>query len=48
MTLCPIAIAAGCNKCPAFSIFPLKGVIGDHKPAPTPPSTAAEKTQKPG
>lgn len=31
MTLCPIAIAAGCKKCPAFSICPLKGVIGDYK-----------------
>ncbi len=36
MTLCPIALAAGCKKCPAFSICPLKGVIGDHKPAPPP------------
>ena len=32
MTLCPIALTAGCKKCPAFSICPLKGVIGDHKP----------------
>ena len=31
MTLCPIAIAVGCKKCPAFSVCPLKGVIGDHK-----------------
>jgi len=31
MTLCPIAVAVGCQKCPAFSICPLKGVIGDHK-----------------
>jgi len=31
MTLCPIAIAAGCKKCPAFAICPLKGVIGDYK-----------------
>ena len=31
MTLCPIAIAAGCKKCPAFGICPLKGVIGDYK-----------------
>ena len=31
MTLCPIAIAAGCKKCPAFSICPLKSVIGDYK-----------------
>jgi len=30
MTLCPIALAAGCRKCPAFSVCPLKGVIGDY------------------
>ena len=30
MTLCPIAIAAGCKKCPAFSFCPLKTVIGDY------------------
>ncbi|MBL8395514.1 MAG: hypothetical protein JNK99_12340 [Candidatus Accumulibacter sp.] len=29
MTLCPIAIVAGCKKCPAFSICPLKTVLGD-------------------
>ncbi len=33
MTLCPIAIVSGCEKCPAFKICPLKGVIGDVKPA---------------
>ncbi len=32
MTLCPIALTAGCKKCPAFSVCPLKTVIGDHKP----------------
>jgi len=31
MTLCPIAIAAGCKKCPAFKVCPLKGVIDDYK-----------------
>ena len=31
MTLCPIAMVAGCKKCPAFSLCPLKGVIGDFK-----------------
>ena len=31
MTLCPIALAVGCKKCPAFSVCPLKGVIGDYK-----------------
>jgi len=32
MTLCPIALAVGCKKCPAYSACPLKGVIGDYKP----------------
>jgi hypothetical protein len=32
MTLCPIALAVGCNKCPAFKMCPLKAVIGDYKP----------------
>lgn len=31
MTLCPIAIAVGCRKCPAFGICPLKSTIGDYK-----------------
>jgi hypothetical protein len=31
MTLCPIAIVAGCKACPAFKICPLKGVLGDQK-----------------
>jgi hypothetical protein len=29
MTICPIAIAAGCRKCPAFRVCPLKTVLGD-------------------
>ena len=33
MTLCPVAIAVGCRKCPIFSVCPLKSVIGDQKPA---------------
>jgi hypothetical protein len=31
MTLCPIAMAVGCKKCPALAICPVKGVIGDYK-----------------
>ena len=31
MTLCPIALAVGCKRCAAFSVCPLKGVIGDYK-----------------
>lgn len=29
MTLCPIAIAVGCQKCPVFKICPVKTLIGD-------------------
>ena len=29
MTLCPIAVVAGCRKCPAFAVCPLKTVLGD-------------------
>jgi len=31
MTLCPIAIAVGCRKCPVFNACPVKSVIGDYK-----------------
>jgi hypothetical protein len=31
MTLCPVARAVGCQKCPLVSACPLKGVIGDYK-----------------
>jgi hypothetical protein len=31
MTLCPIALAVGCKKCPAFTVCPLKAVIGDYR-----------------
>jgi hypothetical protein len=41
MTVCPIAIAVGCKKCPAFSVCPLKGVLGDQPKKDVPP--AAEK-----
>ncbi len=34
MTICPIAIAVGCKKCPAFKICPLKGLLGDKPKAP--------------
>jgi len=43
MTLCPIALAVGCKKCPAFTVCPLKGVIGDYKkPHETQPKQHAE------
>ncbi len=31
MTLCPIAVAVGCQKCPAFKICPAKSILGDQK-----------------
>jgi hypothetical protein len=49
VTLCPIAIVAGCRKCPAFSVCPLKTVIGDQKAAPEAKSEpAAAKPQRKG
>lgn len=29
MTVCPIAIVVGCKKCPAFTVCPVKTVLGD-------------------
>ena len=46
MTLCPIALAVGCRKCPAFGACPLKGVIGDYKPEEPPAKPPAEKAQE--
>ena len=41
MTLCPIALAAGCARCPAFKVCPLKTVLGDAPKAPPPAAKAA-------
>lgn len=38
MTLCPIALAAGCKNCFMFKICPAKSIIGDHKKDAPPPS----------
>ena len=35
MTLCPIALAAGCTRCPIFNLCPAKGIIGNYQPAAT-------------
>jgi hypothetical protein len=46
MTLCPIAIAVGCKKCPIFAVCPVKGVIGDYtKEDPAPPKAASDKAK---
>lgn len=30
-TICPIALAVGCSKCPTVKFCPLKSVLGDYK-----------------
>ncbi len=42
MTICPIAIAVGCKKCPAFKICPLTSTLGDQKK----PEAAAPATPR--
>ncbi len=32
MTICPVAIAVGCKKCPVFKVCPAKSTLGDHQP----------------
>lgn len=46
MTVCPIAIVAGCRKCPAFRVCPLKSVIGDHAKDAAPAKAPAAKTRR--
>jgi len=42
MTLCPLALVAGCQKCPLVALCPLKGIIGDYRePEEVPPPPAA-------
>tara|TARA_B100000959_G_C14983839_1_gene624679 strand:+ start:642 stop:773 length:132 start_codon:yes stop_codon:yes gene_type:complete len=31
MTLCPVALAVGCEKCLLFKVCPLKTILGDQK-----------------
>lgn len=46
MTLCPIALAVGCKKCPVFSVCPVKGVIGDYKPDQKGPEKKSATSKK--
>jgi hypothetical protein len=48
MTLCPIAIVAGCEKCPAFKVCPLKSVIGDYKEPEAPEAGKSANANPPG
>ncbi len=46
MTICPVAIAVGCKKCPVFKVCPAKSTLGDFREADEPPkgSAAADKS----
>lgn len=47
MTICPIAMAVGCKKCPIFSICPATRIIGDQgDAAPAPTATASAEPKK--
>jgi hypothetical protein len=46
MTLCPVALAVGCKKCPALSVCPLKGVIGDFKASENTKHRAKQQTKR--
>jgi hypothetical protein len=46
MTLCPIAVVAGCQKCPAFKVCPLKTVLGDQPNKPAAGGSTASKPKK--
>lgn len=47
MKMCPIAIAVGCAKCPAFKICPAKAAIGGWKPEPPKSADARQKEKAP-
>ena len=46
MTVCPVAIAVGCKKCPIFAVCPVKGIIGDYKKEEAAPPKAAPESAK--
>jgi hypothetical protein len=47
MVICPIALAVGCKRCPAFPVCPVKSVIGDYKPDTHSDAAAPTRSAKP-
>lgn len=52
-TICPIAIAVGCRKCPIYKVCPVSSIIGDQPPrkpeqslSRSAPKKASKRTQK--
>lgn len=43
MTLCPVALAVGCRKCPIFKVCPAKSIIGDQPSKADEPPVHASK-----
>ncbi|MBP7370105.1 MAG: hypothetical protein KA902_01575 [Arenimonas sp.] len=51
-TICPIAIAIGCPKCPIYRVCPVTSIIGDQAPrkpeqslSRSAPKKASKRTQ---
>lgn len=45
MTLCPVAIAVSCKKCPVVAVCPVRSVIGDY-PKAKPAGSGSAKGKK--
>jgi hypothetical protein len=43
MKICPIALAVGCPKCPAFKVCPVKAALGGYKEPPAKQAQAPER-----
>lgn len=43
MTICPVAIAVGCKKCPVFKVCPVKSSLGDYQPPSEQAKTGSSK-----
>ena len=48
MTLCPVALAVGCKKCPVFKVCPAKSTLGDYRPEDKPPPAGTDAKRPPG
>ncbi|WP_332777803.1 hypothetical protein [Polaromonas sp.] len=46
MIICPIAIAVGCKKCPAFKVCPVKTILGDQPKTSAAPTVPKAKNKE--
>jgi hypothetical protein len=44
MTVCPVALAVGCRRCPVFSVCPATRLIGDQPDAEAKAEAAPKKS----